>query len=523
MTKSRVGIWLTQGAIVFAAIFLRTLFLGKQGLFLDEAWSWMASQLTVAEILKLLQSDPHPILYYLVLKAYLWVFPSSEAGLRFLSVLFSVISVGIILFIASRWFGKRAALIAGLLITLSSFDIYYAQETRMYTMLALLWVLSLFLLLHALQGHHLFFILWGLVNIALVWTHFYGMLVVITHLIIASGVWSVSLLKKRVLPQSNRWQSWPSEIPSKFFSLGMGISFTAIISIFPVIWKYKSAGAGGAWIPGYEDIAYLFGLLSIGLAAARTYFLDSAYLVIPALSDVPLLVWGLLGMVFFGGMAVWGIVTGWKSQTTARWVIVSTLASILLPIMGAFIYAIVFERAAWAYKPFIGAMYLFFLFVGLGFARISQPAFRYSVVIIVICLSLISLIPYYTTWQKSDARMAFQSLPELSDHEVVLVEKAYLSPLAYYYLGQNAQIIQVLGTNAYNSTDALLVRVDFGDTLLGRRQSLDCDACIWDSITSLWVYGANSRVWQDYQNWPDCVKNKDLYLFENGRWVPLDS
>ncbi len=188
-------------ALIFMlALLLRVYRLGVQSLFLDEAWSWVVSQLPLSGIFGMLTHDLYPVLYYLLLKAGLAVLPQSEAGLRVLSLVFSLASVATLLWVAPRWFGRRAALLAGFLAAISSFDIYYAQEARMYTLLAFLWLVSFFALLTSFSGQRWAFLLWGAANFALVWTHFYGALVVATHLGIALILWGLAARRGRGTP-----------------------------------------------------------------------------------------------------------------------------------------------------------------------------------------------------------------------------------------------------------------------------------------------------------------------------------
>lgn len=59
---------LALGAVVALAVGLRLYRLGDQGLFLNEAWSWAASQLAVGDLPRLSLYDRMSPLYYLALK-----------------------------------------------------------------------------------------------------------------------------------------------------------------------------------------------------------------------------------------------------------------------------------------------------------------------------------------------------------------------------------------------------------------------------------------------------------------------
>lgn len=181
-TKVYKGAWWWFALIFGLGAVLRFFNLGRQGLFFDEAWSWAVAELPLVEIIKFSFYDPHPILYYALLKGSLLIFPETQAGLRILSLLCSIASLIIIMFFANRWFGVQAAIFAGFFMALSTFDLYYAQDVRMYTLLGLLWLLSYTFLVEIFRGSTNFFIGWIIINTFMAWTHLYGLLVAYINL-----------------------------------------------------------------------------------------------------------------------------------------------------------------------------------------------------------------------------------------------------------------------------------------------------------------------------------------------------
>src|SRR5258707_12652764 len=96
--------FLTISAILLGSVWLRFADLGKQSLFFDEAWSWATTRQSFPDLMRLSLSDPHPPLYYILLKLFLLVFPSSEFGLRALSASVSVASLAaVMMYVSSRW------------------------------------------------------------------------------------------------------------------------------------------------------------------------------------------------------------------------------------------------------------------------------------------------------------------------------------------------------------------------------------------------------------------------------------
>src|SRR5512137_1136481 len=115
---------------------LRMLLLGTKGMWLDEAFSvWMASH-SVGDMLQwMVRIDQHPPLYYLLLHYWIALNGDTPYYARLLSVLFGAATIPVIYLIGKRLSGAVVGLVAAVFLALSPFNIYFAQETRMYTLL----------------------------------------------------------------------------------------------------------------------------------------------------------------------------------------------------------------------------------------------------------------------------------------------------------------------------------------------------------------------------------------------------
>ena len=116
--------------------FLRVILLGTKGMWLDETFSvWLASH-SVGDMLHwMVKIDQHPPLYYLLLHYWIALNGDTPNNVRLLSVLFGAGTIPIIYLIGKRMSGVVMGLAAAVLLALSLFNIYFAQETRMYTLL----------------------------------------------------------------------------------------------------------------------------------------------------------------------------------------------------------------------------------------------------------------------------------------------------------------------------------------------------------------------------------------------------
>jgi mannosyltransferase len=136
--ETDIEVW-APGAAIFITLvgaFLRVLLLGMRGMWLDETFSvWLADQSVHNMLQWIVQIDQHPPLYYLLL--HYWVAHNGDSAYyaRLLSALFGAGTIPIIYLIGKRISGAMVGLAAAVFLAFSPFNIYYAQETRMYTLL----------------------------------------------------------------------------------------------------------------------------------------------------------------------------------------------------------------------------------------------------------------------------------------------------------------------------------------------------------------------------------------------------
>ncbi len=134
--------------IMLLALGLRLYHLNAQSLWYDEGFSVYLSHKSPGEIVSQTAADIQPPLYYLMLHGWMKLFGDDEPAVRGLSVLFGVLTVPLIYGVARHLFRRHlAGLLAALLLAVSPLHIWYGQETRMYTLLVFLCLLSSYFLL----------------------------------------------------------------------------------------------------------------------------------------------------------------------------------------------------------------------------------------------------------------------------------------------------------------------------------------------------------------------------------------
>ncbi len=192
-------------AIILLGAFLRFLWIGEKSLWLDEAFTlWVAKHSLTDVWLWIARIDQHPPLFYLLLSLWVKLFGESEVALRSLPALLGTATLPLIYAITRQVSSQRAvALLATLLLAVSTFHIHFAQETRMYTLLALSATGALYFALRITNGASSWRIIVGLAlcQAVALWTHntaviFLPAAVIIGSWRLGTGDWKPKIFKR---------------------------------------------------------------------------------------------------------------------------------------------------------------------------------------------------------------------------------------------------------------------------------------------------------------------------------------
>lgn len=180
----------------FVFILILTLYVGARlwrltssCLWFDEIFSVHAARYDWSQLIKFVAADIiHPPLFYFLLKVWIGIGGESVLWLRLLPALISI-AVVVPFFLLCRDLGLHATEIklALLLLAVNGYLIKYAQEVRMYSLLLFLSVCSFWLFTRFFKapasGRKQLALL-SLVNLLLIYTHYYGWLVIAAEAVI---------------------------------------------------------------------------------------------------------------------------------------------------------------------------------------------------------------------------------------------------------------------------------------------------------------------------------------------------
>lgn len=163
-------------AIIVLGIFLRFYDVSAKDVWCDEANSVIIAEQNPSGIITRLIIDASPPLYYFLLHYWMYAFGETELALRSLSVLFGILLIIAVYFIGKRIFSEKVGLYAALIVSVAPIHIMYSQQIRMYTLLSLTSLMSMYYLLRFIQDKKRSFLVgYGTFTILSLFTHNYGM------------------------------------------------------------------------------------------------------------------------------------------------------------------------------------------------------------------------------------------------------------------------------------------------------------------------------------------------------------
>ena len=171
------------------------------GLWLDEIWSMVMSapDISVPNIIDACKVDSHPPLFDIILHYFLVVFGDNDINGRFLALFIGLLGILATFYytlkISNSYF---AAFLSFAMISLSYFHIYYSIEGRFYTLLYLfsITIISEFYLF--LKDKKLKNLIWFvLASVLLVYTHYYGAILVFALYLILLFLWLIKEVDRK--------------------------------------------------------------------------------------------------------------------------------------------------------------------------------------------------------------------------------------------------------------------------------------------------------------------------------------
>jgi hypothetical protein len=416
---ARYPFWLLGGVVVLVVMaisgVLRSRYLGGQ-FWMDEGLSVGISTHALVDIPHVLRHDGSPPLYYMLLHCWMSVFGSTETSTHALSLTFGLLTIPAGAWLATSLFGRWAGLIATVLFALNPFITAYSQETRMYSLMALLGLLATAGFIHGfIFRRRRFLILFAVGQTLMLYTHAWGIFFGVGAAVAFAVVWRASDDRRPLLIDA---------------LLTFGTTAVLYLPWLPTL-IYQAAHTGSPWdsAPNFGAPVQISRNLLGGDRATVALVLAGAI--------------GVAALLYKGR---------WRTRES---LIVWTL--ILLPVgtLG-FGWLVSHFSPAWAYRYFAPVVGSLLLVATAGMARAKGVGLLALLLVIIFWANPSSFTPHH----KSDMRdVAAEMAPRLHRGDLVILGQPEQVPLAWYYLPAGLRFANTSGTvpdpQSMNWVDAL--------------------------------------------------------------------
>jgi uncharacterized membrane protein len=166
-----------------------------------------------------------------------------------LPMVFSSLTAVFIYLTGKRFLTTRAGVLASLLFTFSGYHLVFAHEARVYSLFALLSVISMFLFL-SLRSKRTTgrVILLAVVNTLLIYSHFFGFFLILTQLLIALSIGDFRRTcgRKYLLSLALTFLGYTPYLPMLLFryqlmsTLGSWVQKPVFSDLYTMVWRYSN-------------------------------------------------------------------------------------------------------------------------------------------------------------------------------------------------------------------------------------------------------------------------------------------
>jgi mannosyltransferase len=168
------------------------------GYWIDEAISVGIASRDLFEIPRSLRLDGSPPLYYLLLHGWMQLVGTGEAATRALSLIFALLAIPVAWWAAGAVSDRRAAALAAAVAAGCPFLTYYGQETRMYSLVAVLSLLACTsFVLAFVRGRRRHVVLLGMWLTLLLYTHNWALFLAGGMAISWTALWRAGIVEGR--------------------------------------------------------------------------------------------------------------------------------------------------------------------------------------------------------------------------------------------------------------------------------------------------------------------------------------
>lgn len=395
--------------ITLMGAFLRIASLGKQSIWLDEAFSFFRSQKNIHQLWTDQYKESNPPLFDSILHYYL-KFSGKNDGfdLRFVSAIIGILIIPLSFIVGRRMFNQKVGLLFASLISISPYHIYYSQDAKMYSLLSFLSLLSFFIYYLSLErGGYFYWVSYVVVTILLIYCHSYGSLLFLTQILIAI----IFSIKHR------------NDLTNILLSFSL-IFICSLPRFSHMIWQVSVDY--NPWIvpPQFTDIILTFKYFSL-----LCWHMQATPPVRLSLSI------GLPVFIFILAIAVFAKHSDEATDSTKisyAKKLFFILSYLTIPILIAFLISLrkpIFVPGRYDMSVFPA----FCLLVSLGLDKIKKIRFRNYLIGVILLATSINLYNYYFIYEKSnDRKVSAYVQSRMNENDIWVFTEMTSAPFYYY-------------------------------------------------------------------------------------------
>jgi uncharacterized membrane protein len=420
------------GLITVIGLIWRISLINVTSFWYDEAFTGLMVRADWGEMIaKLIQDRVHPPLYYALIKLFAEIFGNTDTVLRAFSLVCGVLLIISSYFVVKTIVGKKAGIVATILISFNPLFITYSLEARSYAMVALLGSISLYFfwkVIHEKKG------LWMLIliSVLMLLTHYISL-----YLVVVYFVWILfKSLNSKFQILNKLTARKPNFNLTTFLVIGLLISII-VISIFNInsINIIPRGNTPTWWLPDAQlgdllrmEYSYLFGVDRQVIGPLIPFNLRTPL----NTSEVSLILFSLFSfaLTYF-----------WIKKD--RLVIKFSLffITIICLVYGTSVIGMNFMNER--YLIAFGVVYVYLIAI-----MISKLKFNNIILLIVIYILLLTRVEW--TFRNPDFKSNIHEIIEVSDqYNKVVIDNPFSYLVMEYYVGNRIPNLYALSTEQY--------------------------------------------------------------------------
>jgi 4-amino-4-deoxy-L-arabinose transferase-like glycosyltransferase len=391
--------------VLTAAAALRLHHLDTESVWLDEAFSVAISRTTLSHIVAETGQDVHPPLHYFLLFFWGKMAGGTPWAARLLSTLFSLGVIGAAYGVASALRSRRVGLLAAVLLATSVFQIEFAQEARMYALLALLSTLSVGAFVRLLDSSSIrAFVAYVVVTSLLVYTHAYAAFVLAAQG--ASLAWIALRARPAATTIATRWVLALTCVL---------VTFLPWLAIFT--WQFSSV-QHAFWIP--KPAWPAIGAPFLAYAGSKT------------------LLWALTPLAILGTVAMW---RARRAEPVVARPIAIVLPWLVAPVALPFLLSRI-SSPIFLEKYTIAASVPFAILAAEGLALLPRARLRALALAGLMLLGIAPLRTYYAAIRKDNWRAAVPVIEQYAKPDDLVVFYPYFHQIPFDFYCQRSDLAE---------------------------------------------------------------------------------